>query len=38
MKDSSSLAKLLIAKSDLKKTKNKKLIDKISALILLQSF
>ena len=36
----SSLAKLLIAKSDLKKTKreNKKLIDKISATIILQSF
>ena len=36
----SSIAKLLIAKSDLKKTKkeNKKLIDKISATIILQSF
>ncbi|MBD41426.1 MAG: Holliday junction resolvase RuvX [Flavobacteriaceae bacterium] len=36
----SSLAKLVIAKSDLKKTKreNKKLIDKISATIILQSF
>lgn len=36
----SSLAKLTIAKSDLKKTKreNKKLIDKISATIILQSF
>ena len=36
----SSLAKLLIAKSDLKKQKreNKKLIDKISATIILQSF
>lgn len=36
----SSLAKLIIAKSDLKKTKreNKKLIDKISATIILQSF
>ena len=36
----SSLAKLIIAKSDLKKSKreNKKLIDKISATIILQSF
>tara|TARA_S200000501_G_scaffold41714_1_gene33926 strand:- start:486 stop:899 length:414 start_codon:yes stop_codon:yes gene_type:complete len=36
----SSLAKLTIAKSNLKKTKreNKKLIDKISATIILQSF
>ena len=36
----SSIAKLLIAKSDLKKTKreNKKLLDKISATIILQSF
>ena len=36
----SSLAKLIIAKSNLKKTKreNKKLIDKISATIILQSF
>ena len=36
----SSLAKRIIAKSDLKKTKreNKKLIDKISATIILQSF
>jgi len=36
----SSLAKLIIAKSDLKKSKreNKNLIDKISATIILQSF
>jgi putative Holliday junction resolvase len=36
----STIARLTIAKSDLKKTKreNKKLIDKISATIILQSF